>query len=64
MAFQPFQKHFSSQKLTIFCGGSFHLFMLQTITKLLKSIKIKYFCSIKDSMDSVNEQITDWKEVN
>lgn len=63
MSIQPFQKHFSAQKLTIFSGNSLHLFILQTITKFFKYINIKNFCSLKDIMNSVNEQITDWKEI-
>lgn len=58
MVIQPFQRHFSAQTLIISCGDSFHLFIFQTITKLLKYIKIKYFCSMKDSLNSVKEQKT------
>lgn len=63
MSIQPFQKHFSAQKLTVFSGDSLHLFIFQTMTKFFKYINIKNFCSLKDRMNSVNEQITGWKEI-
>lgn len=50
--------HFFFSSSTLF-GGSFHLFILQTITKFLKYIKIKYFCSIKDTIYRINRQIID-----
>jgi hypothetical protein len=43
MAIQPFQKHFSFQKITIFCGGPFHWFIFWPIKKLLKYSKLSIY---------------------